>query len=303
MAAPGHTTALRSETFQKLQLNAGIFLKDFDYSSITDATALKTAIVTAVQSGTGLIGATRGGGTFTATREIRTPEIDGMRYGFKGSDFVDSADAYLSTTAVEITPENFAILLGGEATVSGLKTTVKMKTELGDDAYLNNLCWVGDLADGRYVLIKLDNAINTSDFTFTFTDKGEGTIAVEFHARQEHVDDYDYAPFEVVFFETTGTMGEITVTSAAGTSVGSTALTTTNTLASGESYVYKIGTSSTAPTAVYHETPDYTWTTWDGSSDLLVGTSANGKKATVAVINSNAKFVKSGTVTLAVKTA
>ena len=200
-AAPGHTTALRSETFQKLQLNAGIFLKDFDYSSITDSAALKTAIAAAITAGTKLLGATKGGGTFTATREIRTPEIDGMRYGFKNGDFVDSADAYLSTTAVEVTPENFAILLGGTATTSGKKTTVKMPTALGDDAYLDSLCWVGDLADGRYVLICLENAINTADFTFTFTDKGEGTFAVEFHARQENVDDYDYAPFEVVFFD------------------------------------------------------------------------------------------------------
>ena len=200
MSAPGMTTPLRAETFQNLQLNAGIFLKDFDYTNIADAAALKTAIATAI-TGDKSLGATRGGGNFTATRERRTPEIDGMRYNFKGSEFIDSADAYLSTTLVETTPENFALALGsGEVTTSGKKTTIKMATAYRNKDYID-LCWVGDLADGRMVLIHLDNALNTADANFTFTDKGEGTSTVEFHAHQDNVDDYDWAPFEVVFLD------------------------------------------------------------------------------------------------------
>jgi len=206
MGAPGNTTALRADTFDKLQLNAGIVLKNLSYDSVTDAAALKTAIANIISGGSSpigeLVGATRGGGTFTVTREMRTPEIDGMRYPFKGSDFVDSIDAYLSTTLVEITPDNIADLLAtGSATTSGKKTTVKMATAIGSDDYLENICWVGDLADGQLVLICLKNAINTADFTFTYTDKGEGTLAAEFHARQAAVNDYDNAPFEVVFFD------------------------------------------------------------------------------------------------------
>lgn len=201
MAAPGSTNALRNATFDNLQLNAGLFLKNFAHAEITDATALKTAIAAAIQDGTKILGATRGGGTFTVTREMRTPEIDGMRYRFKGGNFVDSVDAYLSTTVVECNPANFAILLGSEATTSGKKTTVKMPTAIGDDAYLQSLCWIGDLSDGRLVMINLFNALNTADFNFTFSDKSEGTLAVEFHACQEEVNDYDEAPFEVIFFD------------------------------------------------------------------------------------------------------
>ena len=206
MGAPGNTSALRAETFDKLQLNAGIVLKDLNYSSVTDSTALKTAIANIISGGSSpigtLVGATRGGGTFTVTREMRTPEIDGMRYGFKGSDYVDSTDAYLSTTLIEITPDNIADLLAtGTATTSGKKTTVKMSTAITASDYLTNICWVGDLADGQLVLICLKNAINTADFTFTYTDKGEGTLAAEFHARQASVTDYDEAPFEIVFFD------------------------------------------------------------------------------------------------------
>lgn len=202
MAAPGLTSPIRTEAFQHLQLNAGIFLVNYDYASITDATALKTAIQTAKSDQTKILGVTRGGGSFTVTRDIRTPDVDGMRYPFKGADFVDSVDAYLSGTLLEVVPGNMEMLLGtGESSTSGKKTTIRMHTAVEDTDYIDHLCWVGDLADGRLVLIELDNAFNTADFSLTFTDKGEGTMTFEFHARQEDVDDYDYAPFRVVYFD------------------------------------------------------------------------------------------------------
>lgn len=202
MGAPGLTTPLREETFENLQLNAGIFLKNLDYSSVTDASALKTAIAAAITAGTTILGATRGGGSFTVTREIREPEIDGRRYPFKGGKFVDSTDARLATTLVEMTPGNLVMALGGAtATTSGKKTTIKMHTAIQDSDYINSLTWVGDLADGRMVAITLKNALNTADFSLTFTDKGEGTLPVELHAHQANVDDYDEAPFEIVYFD------------------------------------------------------------------------------------------------------
>lgn len=202
MGAPGLTTPLRSETFENLQLNAGIFIKNLDYGSTTDAAALKTAIQTAITTGTNILGATRGGGSFTVTREIREPEADGKRYSFKGGKFVDNADAQLSTTLIEITPENLVLALGGAtATKTGKKTTIKMHTAIRDTDYINTLTWFGDLADGRLVAITLKNALNTADLTLTFTDKGEATLPIELHAHQASVADYDEAPFEIVFFD------------------------------------------------------------------------------------------------------
>lgn len=206
MGAPGLTTPLRTETFENLQLNAGIVLKDFDYSSILTATALKAAIASAITAGTKLLGATRGGGSFVVTKEIREPDVDGRRYPFKGGKFVDSVDARLSTTLLEITPGNIATTLGTgsiteDDTTGSKKTVISMHTAIEATDYLPNIVWVGDLADGRMIAIKLENALNTSDFTLTYTDKGEGTLAAEFHAHQANVDDYDNAPFEIVYFD------------------------------------------------------------------------------------------------------
>ena len=203
--APGHTTGLTAGTFQNLQLNAGAFFKNCDYSSIANAGALKTAIQAAIAGTSGalgtLLGATRGGGSFTVRKELRQPDADGKRYGYKGDTFVDSVEALLSTTLIEITPNAFKMALGSaDITGSSPKQTIKLRTAINTNDYLTNICWVGDLADGRYVLICLYNALNEADVTLTFTDKGEGTIPVEFHAKQSQVDDYDEAPFEIVYF-------------------------------------------------------------------------------------------------------
>lgn len=306
MSAPGMTTGLRRETFENLQLNAGVLLKNFDLTDIATADALKTAIIAARSDATKWIGATRGGGTFTATREMRTPEIDGLRYPFIGGRFVDSVDANLSATLVEVTAQNIKAALGSVDidTSTATKTVITMHTAIDTADYVSNLVWVGDISDGRYVAIELYNALNTADFSLTFSDKSEGTIPLEMHAHQSDVMDYDTAPFRIVFFDPSGTLTALTVASAAGTAVGGTALTITGGSAtSGQSWVYKIGTSSAAPSIAYHETPDYTWTVWDGSSDIAVGTGANGKKITVAIIDSNAKCVASGNAVLTVKTA
>ena len=204
MGAPGYTTPLRPDTFKNLQLNAGILLKDFDYSGISSVAAMKTAInycITGSSSATGtLIGATRGGGSFTVTRDIRQPEVDGRRYGFKGDSFVDSVDAQLSTTLVEITPENLLLsFCTGTSSTTGNVEVLKFGTAIDTANYLTNICWIGDIADGRYVLICLKNALNEADISLTWTDKGEGTLPVEFHAKQANVSDYDNAPFEIVY--------------------------------------------------------------------------------------------------------
>ena len=205
MAVAGMVTPCRTETFQNMQLNAGAFLIGFDYSEYNDATSLRTALKTALQDTTKLLGATRGGGTFVVTAEIREPEVDGKRYRFKNGAFVDSVDAQLTGTLVEVRPEIFAkILATGETDTSEEapgKTVIKMHTAIQDTDYLPSLVWVGDMSDGGLVLIALKNALNNNGMTLTFSDKGEGVIPFEFHAYQDTAEDYDYAPFEVVFLD------------------------------------------------------------------------------------------------------
>ena len=294
------TTPLRTGTFKKLILNAGALLHNFDPSSYATAEALRTALATALADPEKNLGATRGGGTFNVAREMRQVEADGVRYRFVGDTFVDSADAYVSTTLLELgSPEVLQNVLGTPTvTTSGAKTLIKMRTRIEDSDYLEHLCWVGDVADGGFVIIHLLNALNTTDLTITYTDKGEATLPVEFHAFQPTVETYDYAPFEVIYLDIDNVLATITVASAQGTNSGTTKLTLSGyTPASGESYVYKAA-SDTAPAVEYGDVPDYTWAAWNGSADLTI---TNGYKVTVASINSSSQVVAAGSATVVAK--
>lgn len=203
MSAPGLMSAIRQEAFANLQINAGAFIANFDVYAAVDAESLRALVKALVLANDPtVLGMTSGGGTFTATRELRKAEVDGLRYPFKGDSFVDSMDANITSTQVEIISANIARLISADVTASGRKTMINIKTAIRPEIdYLNNLCWVGDLNGGGLVVIELDNALNTEDFSFTFADKAEGKLTFGFHAHQSTVTAYDEAPFRVIFFD------------------------------------------------------------------------------------------------------
>jgi hypothetical protein len=197
------TTGLRASTFENLQLNAGMFLANFDYSTATDAATLGALLKTEREktSGSALIGATRGGGTFVCTPNTRSIEADGKREEWKGSSVNDGWTIKLTTTLLEINATNLKRSFGtADVTDTEKKHTIKIRTDIEDADYIDSLVWVGDTSKG-YVLIAIKNALNTAGATLTWTDKGEGTIPVEFTAHQDGLETDGYAPCEVIFFD------------------------------------------------------------------------------------------------------
>ena len=194
-------TGLSNLTFKRLQLNAGAFLTGFDYSAATDAEQLRAALDAALADETKCLGATRGGGTFECTPEVRNIEADGKRYEFVGSTVFDSWTVRMTGTLLEIKPENWQRVIAAADVSGGAgKRTIRARTDLLEKDYIDRLVWVGDTSEG-YLLIALKNALNTSGATLTFTDKGEGTLPFEFHAHQDSVDDMEYAPFVIIHLD------------------------------------------------------------------------------------------------------
>lgn len=195
-------TAARAEGFKHVLLNVGALFKDFDYSSITTTEALKTALVSALADETKCMGMTRGGGSFTTTREMRQIEADGLRYRYVGDTITDSVDATLNFTFIEFAPKNIKMgLTAADSVTSGEKTTITPRTLIQTGDYLHNLVLATDLNNGGVMLIAFKNALNVSNFTVSYTDKGEATYPLELHPYQDSLDDYDTAPFEILIFE------------------------------------------------------------------------------------------------------
>ena len=195
------TTSLTPSTFENLQLNAGLFLRGFDFSAAASAAQLRLLVADTIADGTCVIGATRGGGTFTCTPAIRNIEADGLRSPVVGSTVNDGWTVKLTGTMLEITPDNFAsALICADVQTAGSVTTIRARADIAEEDYIPTLCWIGDTSRG-FVLIELTNALNLKGAAFTFTDKGEGTLPFEFQAHQDPGGDPAYAPFRIVFFD------------------------------------------------------------------------------------------------------
>lgn len=202
-------TPIRPDTFTHIQLNAGAFMPNLDYSTATNNTTLR-AVITAemkADAAKATLGATRGGGTFTLAPSIRNIEADGKRGEFydketgSSSTVNDGCTATIDGTLLEFR-EGTLTALGGVLVADETKPHVKhVKFPNGIKGAMESLVWVSDLGGNRTLLIDVKNAINTAGITFTFTDKGEGTLPFTFTAHQSDVNDVEYAPVDIFIFE------------------------------------------------------------------------------------------------------
>lgn len=100
----------------------------------------------------------------------------------------------------------------------------------------------------------------------------------------------------VVSIEASGSLGSLTVTSAAGTAVGDTKITVTGaSSAGGNTLRYTIAAAAATPTYLADVG---SWTVWDGTSDI---TAPAGQVITVAEANGSGQALASGYATIVVK--
>ena len=187
-------TGLTERTIVNLQLNAGVLLTKY-----TKGTDIEEDDI---------IGATRGGGSFTAVPTVHQAAVDGAPTYTKGLERVDDWVVTLNATMVEVNDDAISRALGvgvvktetGSGTTKDTTFTVKRTV---NDADYKDLYWVGDLSNGQNVVIKIKNALNTSGLNLTFTDRGEGTYALALIGHFT-VDDLDTAPFDLTIERAVG---------------------------------------------------------------------------------------------------
>ncbi len=195
-------TGVREETFTKLQLDAGAFFYNVDIDSVTDAESLRELLSERLESEEDLVGATRGNGSFECSPKLRTVEANGMRDPYKGSTRNDGWDIFMSGNMLEVTPANMQkVMMSAELTEKGNGVTeLKLRTPIKNEDYIPKLLWVGDTSQG-FVAIEIKNALNTTGASFTFSDRTENVLPFRFKAHADHLNDMDYAPCRVLFFD------------------------------------------------------------------------------------------------------
>ena len=183
-------TKIPSDTFQKLQINAGILTTDFTPATGTIGEA-------------GQIGATTGGVNFTATPTYSDmgEDIDNCPKNMKELKKLDSWEAKMTGTFVNADTA-IAKLLCGAADIGSPDTTkVTPRNDL-KDADFDDIWLVGDYSDkngetnGGFIAIKLLNALSTGGFQLKTADKAKGQFAFEFTGHYS-MSAQDTVPFEI----------------------------------------------------------------------------------------------------------
>lgn len=194
-------TRIPTSTFDELQVEAGLLLKNFDPSTGDFA---DDDILTATTGGITL--------NIKPTYSDYGDDVDNCPTNTKELKMIDDIEVSVSTTAINISENNIMYMLGAadkDAVTGAIKPrkTLKM-TDFKD------IWYVGDLANGGFVAMKISNALSTDGFSLKTTKKGKGnfTLTLTGHFSISNVDE---VPCEIYLGEASDDDASITFSTSA----------------------------------------------------------------------------------------
>jgi len=185
-------TGYTADTPKNLLLDAGAFFVNYTMGTDTFESA---------KEGGKLLGATRGGGSFSAIPAIRQIEVDGLMGKTKGLEVIDSWEVKMSANIIEVTESVLKKALVSTETDNDqlMYHGIKGKNVIELDDYISNITFVGTYSGSEDpIIIQVYNAINTNGLTLTTSDKGETVIALEFEGHFD-ASDLDTPPFAIYY--------------------------------------------------------------------------------------------------------
>lgn len=160
-------TVIPQDTFQAMQLNAGVLLKTFDPKN------------PAAPKDEDIICATTGGITIAATPTYTDmgSDVDNCQDNMMELKTLDGWNCKISFTGLGTSPENIRMALGA-ADINAQSGAIELADKL-KNTHFSDKWWVGDRADGGMVAAHLKNALSTGGLTLKTTKNGKGQISVE----------------------------------------------------------------------------------------------------------------------------
>lgn len=163
----GMFTVIPQDTFESLQLDAGVLLKTFNPAS------------PAAPADGDIICATTGGinASCVPTYSDMGEDVDNCPVNMMELKHLDGWDCKMSFTSLGTSPASIKLALGAaDITASSSKITPRRDLAQTD---FGSIWWVGDRADGGLVAIQLKNALSTGGFSIQTTKSGKGQVSME----------------------------------------------------------------------------------------------------------------------------
>lgn len=163
----GKFTVIPQDTFDGLQLDAGVLLNTFDPATPT------------APDDEDIICATTGGITVACVPTFSDlgEDVDNVPNNMKELKHLDGWECTMSTTSLGTSPALIKMALGC-ADIDGTDATkIVPRADLKQSDF-SDIWWVGDRADGGMVAVQLKNALSTGGFSLQTTKNGKGQIAL-----------------------------------------------------------------------------------------------------------------------------
>lgn len=189
----GKFTAIPQSTFEELQLDAGVILKNFTPATPT------------VPKDEDIVCATTGGINVSCvpTYSDMGEDVDNCPVNMMELKHLDGWDCKMAFTSLGTSTESIRLALGAADIDTTDRSKITPRRDLKQTDFAD-LWWVGDRADGGMVAICLKNALSTGGFTLQTTKNGKGQVSVELtgHVSMSAQDEmpmefYSAAPAEV----------------------------------------------------------------------------------------------------------
>lgn len=182
-------TKVPTDTFQTIQLNAGILCDSFDPTTLEVGN---------------ILGATSGGVNFNSNPSYVDfgEDVDNVPANTKQLKKLQAFDPTMSGTLITVSAASVKKLLAAADidSQSAIKVVPRSVLKAADFA---GLWWVGDYSDENtgngagFIAIHLADALNTTGFQIQSSKNGKGTMPFEFHAHYDLEDEDLEPPFEV----------------------------------------------------------------------------------------------------------
>lgn len=181
-------TRVPTDTFERLQLNAGILVDSFKPS---------TGVIG------NILGATTGGINFTTSPSFKDfgEDIDNVPNNMMELKHLEQYDPKMSGTFLTVSPEVAKRLVGGADIDAENDIKVIPRAELLTEDF-EEVWWIGDYSDvntgndAGFLAVRLMNSLNTAGFQIQSEKNEKGKLSFEFQGHYSILDQ-DTVPFEI----------------------------------------------------------------------------------------------------------
>lgn len=164
----GKFTVIPQDTFDNLQLDAGVLLNTFDPTSV------------AAPKDADIICATTGGITVSCvpTYSDMGADVDNCPNDMMEFKHLDGWNCKMSFTSLGTSTSGIRLALGAADIGTENASMITPRRDLKQTDFAD-VWWVGDRADGGVVAVQLKNALSTGGFSLKTTKNGKGQISCE----------------------------------------------------------------------------------------------------------------------------